>query len=665
MRKFLLVFLFAVSIAAHAQEENLDSLLNLSAFSEESELQKKLNQATRVASGKALTTRETPGILSVITSDDIMKTGARDITDVLRLVPGFEIMQDLQFVTGVGFRGSWANEGKVLFLMDGHQINELLYQTVPLLNNFQVDAIEKIEIIRGPGSAIYGGSAEYAVINITTKQAASLNGVGAYGTGGFHKSATGRMNGGIMVAQKTEKFSWDLGAHRSTGIVSDYQSYTDLIGNVPNPVNLAQVTEANATHINLGLKAGGFSWRGMFVGYETNDPVFFTTNNNYSTDLKYDWKASDKLTITPHVSYYNQVPWRYGDYATGELIYESRATRVQADVVLNQTFNRKTSLTYGGLFFKDKATSDFDPENFEDGTLEMNNYALFAQGLYKHRLFNLTAGFRYERNSRAGGAFVPRLAFTKKIENFHFKALYSQAFRTPSIENINAASSNPDPTADNLVPERSQVTELELGYQFTPDMLLSLNAYDIGTKKVIIYHYQYDDLSGEEVEWYENFKKTGSRGMEAMYSISQKKWSAKLTYSFTLAKNTDSSTYYVPQTKSQYLGFSKHIFTLNASFDLTGKLSLTPTIIASGKRYAYTAIDTNDEPISNKLPAYTLINCFLNYSNLVRGLNVGAGVYDLFNARPNIPQPYNGGTVAIPGKSREFIIKLSYQFNFK
>jgi outer membrane cobalamin receptor len=569
-------------------------------------------------------------------------------------------MQDIQFVTGVGFRGSWANEGKVLFLLDGLQVNDLLYQNVPLLNNFPIDGIEKIEIIRGPGSAIYGGSAEYAVINIVTKQAASLNGLAVYGIGGFHKSATGRMNGGFMAAQKGEKFSWDMGAFRSTGIVSD-QSYTDLVGEVPDPIDLAKESEANSTNINLGMKAGGLSWRGMYSGYQTNDPVYFTTFNNYSTDIKYDWKASDNLVITPHISYYNQVPWRYGDYTTRELIYENKAERTQADITFNQNFGRKTNLTYGGVFFKDKATSDFDSEAFIGGKLEMYNYALFAQGLYKHRLFNFTAGFRYEHNSKAGGAFVPRLAFTKKIENFHFKVLYSQAFRTPSIENINLAQYNPDPSKTSVTPEKSQVVEFELGYQFTPDMLLSLNAFDIGTKKVIIYHY---DAANDE-EWYENFKQTGSRGLEAIYSIHQKKWSAKLTYSLAVAKRTDSSTYYVPQTKTQYLGFSKHIFTLSGSWDITEKLSFNPTVIASGKRYAYTELDVDGMPVSNELPSYTLVNCFINYANLLRGLNAGVGVYDLFNERPAIAQPYNGEAAAIPGRSREFVVKLSYQFNFK
>ena len=175
----LLVFLCFSSFS-----QDLDSLMNLKAFTEESDLQKILNKNVAVSTQK-LTTRETPGIISVVTSEEIQNSGARDLIDVLRLVPGFDVMQDLQFVMGIGLRGSWANEGKVLVMMDGQPFNELLYQTVAVGNRFSVDAIERIEIIRGPGSAVYGGSAEYGVINMITKAAGSLNGVAVYGTGGF------------------------------------------------------------------------------------------------------------------------------------------------------------------------------------------------------------------------------------------------------------------------------------------------------------------------------------------------------------------------------------------------------------------------------------------------------------------------------------------------
>src|SRR5689334_11230220 len=214
--RLIATLLFLILSNSLLSAQDLDSLMNLNAFTKESDLQKILNKNVGVSAQK-LSSRETPGILSIITAEEIQNSGARDLTDVLRLVPGFDVLQDLQFVMGIGLRGSWANEGKVLVLMDGQPFNELLYQTVAIGNRFPVDAIERIEIIRGPGSAIYGGSAEYGVINIITKAAESLNGVAVYGTGGFHSGAVGRTNAGVMAAMKGEKVSWDLSVFKGKG----------------------------------------------------------------------------------------------------------------------------------------------------------------------------------------------------------------------------------------------------------------------------------------------------------------------------------------------------------------------------------------------------------------------------------------------------------------
>src|SRR5688572_19420697 len=107
LSKAFVFLLFPLVTAA----QDLDSLMNMSAYTAESDLQKVLNQNLTVSSAKALTTRETPGIISLVTAEEIQNSGARDLIDVLRLVPGFEIGQDLQFVLGIGLRGSWANEG--------------------------------------------------------------------------------------------------------------------------------------------------------------------------------------------------------------------------------------------------------------------------------------------------------------------------------------------------------------------------------------------------------------------------------------------------------------------------------------------------------------------------------------------------------------------------
>ena len=89
----VVIFLF-FSFSLSAQD--LDSLMKLEAFTPESELQKDLNKDVSVSAVK-LSSRESPGIVTVISSQDIVNSGARDLTDVLKFVPGFDVLQDLQF----------------------------------------------------------------------------------------------------------------------------------------------------------------------------------------------------------------------------------------------------------------------------------------------------------------------------------------------------------------------------------------------------------------------------------------------------------------------------------------------------------------------------------------------------------------------------------------
>lgn len=110
--------------------------------------------------------RETPGIVTVITQEEIEASGARDFIDVLRLVPGFEFGQDASNVASISMRGLWAAEGKVLVTMDGQELNDNLFASTVFGGHYDVTQIKRIEIIRGPGSSIYGGSAELGVINI-------------------------------------------------------------------------------------------------------------------------------------------------------------------------------------------------------------------------------------------------------------------------------------------------------------------------------------------------------------------------------------------------------------------------------------------------------------------------------------------------------------------
>jgi outer membrane cobalamin receptor len=659
------------SISAGAQD--LDSLLNLSAFTAESELQKVLNQSLTVSSSKAMTTRETPGIISLITAEEIENSGARDLIDVLRLVPGFDVAQDLGFVVGIGLRGTWSHEGKVLVMLDGQPFNDLLYQNVPLGNHFSVDAIERIEIIRGPGSAIYGGSAEYGVINIITRGAEKLHGLKIYGAAGFTSRATARTNAGISIAHRTKEADYDLSVFKGKGIVSD-KKYNELYGDTVN-VNLAESSKADPLNINAGLRIQNFSVRVMYDQFRTNDPYTKISFDQLSYDVKYNLKASSKITITPQVRFSNQVPWQYRNAATDEVEFKVRAKRYQSGLSMNYDITRKINLNTGMVYFTDKGFDLLSSGYFHGAnTITFNNFAVFAQTLLKQRLANTTFGVRYERNSQYGHALVPRVALTKKIENFHFKILYSQAFRAPAIENINLAL---DP--ENIKPERSSMTELELGYQFTPEMLLAVNVFNLDTKNVIVYATSIENPDGN----YQNFSRTGSSGFEVVYSIRKKKWYSNLTYSFNRADSKSTiESYALDGNQKQFVGLANHKVTMNTNINLGRKLTFNPTVIFSGQRYAYTKVTTIDDdedgiadvdeneneilvPALGKLPAYTLANVFLNYKNALQGLTIGFGIYDLLGERPAIPQAYNGDYAPIPGRSREYILKLSYQLDFK
>jgi hypothetical protein len=208
-------------------------------------------------------------------------------------------------------------------------------------------------------------------------------------------------------------------------------------------------------------------------------------------------------------------------------------------------------------------------------------------------------------------------------------------------------------------------------------MLLAVNAYSLKTKNTIVY-----GVDSVAVGFYKNYPESGSNGVELVYSIRKKNWYGNLTYSFSKAITGDSvvQTYIVPQSSSQYVGFPAHKVTLNSNFNITTKLTFNTSFIYGSTRYAFDTYTTDaDEDgiddldsegevvqttVASDIGGYFLVNTFLNYKNIIPGLNAGVGVFDLFNNNPAIPQMYNGDYAPVPGKSREYLIKLSYQLNF-
>ncbi|HKC69580.1 MAG TPA: TonB-dependent receptor, partial [Bacteroidia bacterium] len=290
------------------------------------------------------------------------------------------------------------------------------------------------------------------------------------------------------------------------------------------------------------------------------------------------------------------------------------------------------------------------------------NYAFFAQGLLKTRIVNIILGARYDKHNVYGDAFVPRVGLTKKYNKFHFKALYSNSFRAPAIENINLSRTT------GISPERTQVIELELGYQITHNSIFTVNFYDITTKNPIIYY-----SVGDTADAYSNQGKTGTRGLEAEYKIKDKWGYVTINYSYyTAAGKPKSDAYSVAADNSMLLAFASHKVNLNASINILKNLSLNPSGTFYGPRWGYNALTPDTVSVLKKFDPVFLFNLFLKYNTPVNGLTIGVGVYDIFNQQFVFIQPYaqpsskvNLPHAPLPGPPREFIFRLSYNLNFK
>ena len=122
---------------------------------------------------------EAPASITIITSDDIKKFGYRNLPDILRSVRGLYVNYDRNY-NYLGFRG-FSRPGdydtRILVLIDGHRLNEAIFDSPGSGGDFilDVDLIDRVEVIRGPSSSLYGSSAFMGIINIKTKRGKDLD----------------------------------------------------------------------------------------------------------------------------------------------------------------------------------------------------------------------------------------------------------------------------------------------------------------------------------------------------------------------------------------------------------------------------------------------------------------------------------------------------------
>lgn len=504
----MITLLLSMGSAAHAadpvdpfEEQELSEL-----FAREEEL-------VTVASRYAQTTREAPAIVTVISAKEIRERGYRSLAELLRGLPGVTVSRSKEGRSLAWFRGSLSQDNnKFLLLVDGVPWYDGVYQHAWIDAYLPLEIVKQVEVIKGPGSTIYGTNAYAGVVHVVTWRADDLD-------GGFAEveAGTAATMGATIVA------GGRLGSGTDKVLVTAYAKAYDAQGDGID-VNPRGQRDVQGIDPVRALAAGARgSWRGLELRYDHVDyrhtyltqpqddlvDVWAQAADEFYLDYRSEYLAARwalrlgrNLTVTPHGFFQeHDNPGLYGWMSDPETTIDDNGvatTALKATLVETE----KHTLRYGGgvdlearpaashltiaglgfegvrvLALEDRVFSDFEGEPTSDDFYAVpGTNAHGVHGYLQHTWtaqywLELTGGVRLDYNLFGGWIFPsPRVGvLLVPTSNLWVKLLYGRAFRAPSVrESLITVSLDDDGlptfTASNpdLVPEQIDTVEGEL-----------------------------------------------------------------------------------------------------------------------------------------------------------------------------------------------------------
>ena len=460
----------------------------------EASLEELANITVYTASRHIQKATEAPSSVTVVTRDEIQKYGYRTLADILRSVRGFDITYDRNF-TYAGVRGINRPEtynSRVLLLIDGHRINNNIYEQAMLGTEFplDVDLIERVEVVRGPSSSLYGTSAFFAVINVITRKAQELSGwelsfePASFGTykgrasyGGKYQGMDMVLSGGLYDSQGQTLFYPEFNTPATyNGIArnADYDTYQHFLATVSLRGFTLQGVYSDR---NKGIPTGAF-------GTLFNDSRSHTFDSERYLDLSYQrtmsrgWDLAARTSVGRHV--YDGI-YVYGPAAPGEsdlLNYDfARGTWWSSELKLQHSLERH-NLTFGTEFQEnlqqDQGNYNINPflSYIASRSPRSGISAFYGQDEFAlTRKLSVSAGVRYDHYYTFGGTTNPRLGLIyHPFSQTVFKLLYGSAFRAPSAYEMYYYGLGQYQANLHLQPETIKsyelVAEQELGKRF-------------------------------------------------------------------------------------------------------------------------------------------------------------------------------------------------------
>ena len=428
-----------------------------------------LNMTVTTASKFSEKLSDAPGVMTVVTQDELLRFGGITLAEVLDRVPGLALsaasFTDRSIVAVRGDQ-TQINGGHVLFLINGRPIREVLEGGLvgDILESFPVAILERIEVIRGPGSVLYGSDAYSGVINLITKKADGnslvATGMGAQGGGAVSHGEVSFQRGGLSIVgagQFHQSPPWDTPVWAA-------------VGGLQNEVipNRSQGAYLGVNYKGLSLMSSFTDWNTAYIEGAVGDARW----RRGFADLGYAWKATARWDMNFNITYS-----RTTLSATHSIPFISRDSSEAVFEWSNRlTLTKRDRLTFGALYNHQQGRELFyaSPTPSEIAHGSRPGEAAYVQ--LDHELLasvKLIGGLQANKIGSLSLNVVPRAGLIwSPNSHFSVKALYSDAYRAPSI-NETTLDYVPPPGVGgpslignpNLLPERVATTDLEFSYQ--------------------------------------------------------------------------------------------------------------------------------------------------------------------------------------------------------
>ncbi len=559
-------------------------------------------------------------VLTVINRSQLEKNTGRSLAQVLNEQAGI-IVNGSQNPTGTNqllyMRGAGA--ANTLILVDGVPANDASGITSEFdINHFNVDQIERVEILKGAQSVLYGSDAVAGVINIITKKQSSkkiagVNAVLAGGTYGTFKSSAG-------VSGSTDVFTYNL--QYSKFKTDGFSSAQDVNDN--NNFDKDGFNQ-DAVGLNITAKATK-NWQlrlfGQYDKYKadiddgafTDDKNNTIKNKNLLVGLASVYQFNNG-TLTTNLNLNNtkrnlnderNVPEDPNDYDPFNGVYKGKS--IFADAYTNLNLQEHIGLLIGADLRNQKANIESTYGNLGEDSLKASQVSGYASLLVKNiGGFNAELGSRYTHHSAFGSAVTysvnPSYLINSQVKLF---ANIATGFRAPALYNLASEYGN-----RNLKPERSN--SYETGVQFFDKKNtanIRLTYFNRTIKDVIIFK----SLFAPPYAIYENADKQKDHGfeLEASWHPSEK-WNITANYSFVDGKietltgaGKDTSFYNLYRRP-------KNMLNATAGYKANKKLFVSAGVKWVDKRQDLFFNNNTFETEKKELDAYYTLDAYISY----------------------------------------------------